>query len=141
MKARVRRMLEVKSDMIHKVGFDSTTPGVSQGYLVVQFASNLKAYGYQNVAWSDYLQMINAPSIGAAFNLLIKDKYPGDLLTVEDGHAVVPTELSKAQTWEVGKVGAISNYASTPDDFSQSSGVPLFDVMEDVPKSKPKHRK
>lgn len=104
-------MLEVNSGMIHKIGFDPTFPGVDRGYLVVQFANNMAAYGYYDVMYDDYLQLANAPSIGAAFNLLIKDKYRGELLTPKDGHIVNTKELSTSP-----KVKADS--------------VPMFDVME-----------
>lgn len=119
MKARVRRMFEVKSDMIHKIGFDSQTPGVDHGCMVVQFA-NFKAYIYNDVSWSDFLQLMNAPSIGAAFNLLIRDKYKGELITPKDTHLVEQTALTKLDEVVVTPRGG----GSEP-----SGELPFLDVM------------
>jgi len=101
MKAKVKRMFEVVgSNMIHKIGFDPTTPGVEAGYLVVQFA-NLDAWGYSNVAYFDALQVMNAESIGTAFNTLIKGKYKGEPLNaVKDTHIVNPGAVSKPKPKE-----------------------------------------
>lgn len=85
-------MLQVDSDMIHKIGFDSQLPGVSHGYMVVQF-KNLQTYGYEDVEWSDYLQLLNAPSIGAAFTTLVRKKYKSVLLTENDTHVVATKSL------------------------------------------------
>jgi len=121
-------MFEVKSDMIHKIGFDSTTPGLGRGYLVVQFA-NFKAYGYQNVEWCDYLLLANAPSIGAVFSAHIKETYKGELLTPNDDHAVIPTELSSTkETFEVDRSPKTFDQLVN-ERLTEASGVPMLDVM------------
>jgi hypothetical protein len=122
-KAKVRRMLEVHSDMIHKVGFDATTPGVDRGYMVIQFAINFKVYGYVDVAWSDYLQFLNAPSIGSAFNLLIRDKYKGEPLAPKDTHLVEPSALSERETFVVSRDSAVNHGGDLP--FLDVMGVDL----------------
>ena len=119
MKAKIRRLFEVKSEMIHKIGFDATTPGIDRGYLVVQFANNFKAYAYVDVPWSDYLQLMNAPSIGAAFILLIRDKYKGELITPQDTHLVSQTELSVQS----------DVHPAEPRSTRRSDDVPMLDVM------------
>lgn len=83
MGVKVCRMIPVQSGMVHKLGFDPSIPGAGYGYLVVQF-TNLKAYCYQNVAYVDYLVLLNSLSIGAAFNLLIKKQYKGEILSFGD---------------------------------------------------------
>lgn len=122
--AKVRRMFEVKSEMIHKIGFDYATPGDGCGFLVVQFANNFKAYGYQNVLWTDYFELANAVSVGSAFVKHIKDEYKGELLSSGDQHLVAQTELSAQQskaavdTFEVGRASS-----------SRADDVPFLDVM------------
>jgi hypothetical protein len=109
--AKVRRMFEVQSNMIHKLGFDMDTPGAGTGYLVVQFA-NLDAYGYADVTWRDYLTLLNAVSVGNAFNEIVK-------LGVTDTH-VVGEETLKAKAQKATK--------EAKDDL------PMLDVMGDEPK-------
>jgi hypothetical protein len=116
--AKVRRMFEVQSNMIHKLGFDMDTPGAGTGYLVVQFA-NLDAYGYADVTWRDYLTLLNAVSVGNAFNEIVKLKYKGVKLGVTDTH-VVGEETLKAKAQKATK--------EAKDDL------PMLDVMGDEPK-------
>lgn len=117
-------MLEVQSSMIHKIGFDAMTPGVDRGYLVVQFASNLQVYGYLDVAWSDYLQMLNSPSVGDAFNQLIRSKYKSELLSDKDSHLVDQKTLSSPGSRETFEVQA------RPGNVTKSNDeVPFLDVI------------
>lgn len=123
-KAKVRRMFEVTgSNMIHKIGFDPTTPGVDRGYLVVQFA-NLDAYGYADVSYFDVLMLLNAESTGSAFHTLIKSKYKGEPLNVQkDTHIVNPDAVSqKPKPKEVDEL-------------------PMLDVADSPPSAKARRKK
>jgi len=91
------------SNMIHKIGYDPTSPGVDAGYLVVQFA-NLDAYGYADVAYFDVLMLMNAPSIGTAFNTIIKGKYKGTPIVKKDTHVVNPADMSKPKPRETDEL-------------------------------------
>lgn len=120
MKAKVRRMFEVTgSNMIHKIGFDPTTPGVDRGYLVVQF-TNFDAWAYADVAYFDALAVMNAESVGTAFNSIIKGKYKAELLhTEKDSHIVNPDAVSrKPKPKEVDEIPTL-DFA----DVDSSAGV------------------
>lgn len=68
-KATVRRMYEVKSSQIHKVGYDPIA-----FYLCVQF-KNLAVYGYEGVDHETFCRLMNAESIGVYFTDFVKDHH------------------------------------------------------------------
>ena len=118
MAARVRHMYGVVSSSILAIGFDPTLPGVDRGMLAVQFV-NYDVYTYENVAWVDYLTMLNSPSIGSAFALLIKSRYRGTKVHSEkDAHLV-------------------ANLAKKPAP-KEEDNAPMFDVMDSSTSTKRK---
>lgn len=116
-KALVRRVFEVtSSDMIHKIGYDPATPGIDRGFLLVQF-SNLDVYGYKDVTFVDYVQLLNAPSVGAYFTSCIKTKYTAEPISrTKDARVVNPADVTQPKR---------------PKDE-----LPMFD-MADAPRRRP----
>lgn len=97
-------MFEVaKSNVVHKIGFDPTMPGVDRGYLVVQFA-NFDVVAYMDVAYFDALMLMNAESVGVAFHSIIKPKYKSIALSKRDSHVVNADDMSKPKPKEVDEL-------------------------------------
>jgi len=120
--AKIRRMFEVQSNMIHKVGFDPATPGGEHGYLAIQFA-NFDVYAYENVPYAIALALLNAVSIGEAFNKLIKNEFKGVKLHSErDNHIVNAADVK----------------APPKKDEDE---VPLLDMADAPPSSKKRGKK
>lgn len=128
-KPHVRRMLDVKSTHVVSVGFDPKVPGGGFGFLIVQYERGGDAWMYKGVSHTEYLNLLNAESIGAELSAL-KARYVGEKLST----SFLPTTAA-APPAQKGKSDAQIKQMVIDD-------LPMFDMAdEEMPVHPPKRRK